>query len=65
MTAFELIRELAMCEPNSEVRIVVTDKKCVGATPTVGLGSRSVHYGFDHKAGKVLLYTDKEICRVV
>jgi hypothetical protein len=65
MTVFELIRELALCEPNAEVRIVVTDKKCAGATPTVGLGSRSVHCGFDHDAGKVLLCTDKEICKTI
>lgn len=65
MTVFELIRELTMCEPNAEVRIVVTDKKCFGATPTVGLGSRSVMNGFDHDMGKVLLRTDKEICKTV
>jgi hypothetical protein len=47
MTVFELIRELSMCEPDSEVRIVVTDSNIVGATPTTGIGRRGISNGFD------------------
>lgn len=61
MTVFELIRELSMCEPDSEVRIVVTDSNIAGATPSTGIRRRGVNNGFDWDNGRVLISTEDEI----
>ena len=63
MTVFELIRELSMCEPDSEVRIAVTDPNAVGATPSVGINRRGVSSGFDWDNGKTLIVTDTPIAK--
>lgn len=65
MTVFELIRELSMCEPDADVRIVVADSNVVGATPTTGIRRRGISNGFDWDNGKVLISTEDKIKKAV
>jgi hypothetical protein len=64
MTTFELIRELSMCAPDAEVRLVIKDAGIGGATPSVGIPHRGVSNGFDWDNGRVLIRTDADITKV-